>query len=74
MTEMSLGQSARRTGRTNAGGAIKFGQVSKYGSQNLIDPAQLREPLHVGNFIARPQESAGGFVDFLMGRGTRHPR
>jgi hypothetical protein len=72
MTEMSLGQSVRRTGRTTAGGAIKFGQFSRYGSRYLIDP--VREPLHVGNFIARPQESAGGFVDYLMGRGTRHPR
>jgi hypothetical protein len=28
----------------------------------------------VRNVASRPQEFAGGFVDFLLGRGVRHPR
>jgi hypothetical protein len=28
----------------------------------------------MGNVISRPQEFGGGFVDFLLGRGARHPR
>jgi hypothetical protein len=28
----------------------------------------------MGNFASRPQEFVGGFVDFLLGRGARHPR
>jgi hypothetical protein len=30
--------------------------------------------LEMGNITSRPQEFAGGFVDFLLGRGARHPR
>jgi hypothetical protein len=26
------------------------------------------------NVTSRPQELAGGFVDFLLGRDARHPR
>jgi hypothetical protein len=28
----------------------------------------------MGNIASRPQEFASGFVDFLLGRGARHPR
>jgi hypothetical protein len=28
----------------------------------------------MGNVGSRPQEFVGGFVDFLLGRGARHPR
>jgi hypothetical protein len=28
----------------------------------------------VRNVASRPQEFASGFVDFLLGRGVRHPR
>jgi hypothetical protein len=28
----------------------------------------------MGNVASRPQEFVGGFVDFLLGRGARHPR
>jgi transposase len=37
-------------------------------------PVQLREQFERGNVTSRPQEFAGGVVDFLLGRGTRHPR
>jgi len=33
-------------------------------------PAQLREHFEVRNVTSRPQEFAGGFVDFLLGRGS----
>jgi len=35
-------------------------------------PAQLREHFEMGNITSRPQEFAGGFVDFLLGRDARH--
>jgi hypothetical protein len=28
----------------------------------------------MGSITSQPQEFAGGFVDFLLGRGARHPR
>jgi hypothetical protein len=34
----------------------------------------VREQFEIGNVTSRPQEFAGGFVDFLLGRGARHPR
>src|SRR5260370_42293389 len=37
-------------------------------------PVQLREHSDIGNVTSRPQESAGGFVDFLLGRGARNTR
>jgi hypothetical protein len=30
--------------------------------------------MHVGDVTPWPQEFAGNFVDFLLGRGARHPR
>jgi hypothetical protein len=35
---------------------------------------QLREQFEMDNVTSRPQEFAGGFVDFLLGRGACHPR
>jgi len=70
MTAMSLGQTAHpsRLSRLAITAAIKFGRLTNDG------PAQVREPLEAGNVTARSQEFAGGFVDFLLGRGARHPR
>jgi hypothetical protein len=48
--------------------AIKFGRLTNDG------PAQVREQFEAGNVITGSQEFAGGFVDFLLGRGARHPR
>jgi hypothetical protein len=69
MTAISLGQSAR-PGRLGirAITAIKVGRIPIVGS------AQLREQFEMGNIASRPQEFASGFVDFLLGRGARHPR
>jgi hypothetical protein len=30
--------------------------------------------VHIVNITSRQQEFAGGFVDFLLGRGDHHPR
>jgi hypothetical protein len=42
--------------------------------QIFSSPVQLREQFEIGNLISRPEEFAGGFVDFLLGRGARHSR
>jgi len=70
MTAMSLGQTAHpsRLSRLAITAAIKFGRLTNDG------PAQVREQFEAGNIITGLQESAGGFVDFLLGRGARHPR
>ena len=76
MTAISLGQAARRgrLGRMAITAAIKVGRVTNDSDGYLIDPTQLREHFGVGNLTSRPQEFAGGFVDFLLGRGPRHSR
>jgi len=65
MTAISLGLAGRR--KMAMTGAIKAGQISR-GSGRLIGAAQLRgqRPRFAG---AGPQVFAGGFVDFLLGRG-----
>ena len=73
MTAISWGQAARlsRSGRTAMTGAKhrrSSGQHSKY----LIVPAQLRGQL--ARMGGSQQEFAGGFVDFLLGRGARYSR
>ena len=75
MTAISLGQSAR-PGRLGikAITAIKVGRISRESGRYLVGSAQLREQLEMGNISSRPQEFASGFVDFLLGRGARHPR
>jgi len=71
MTAISLGQAAclSQPGRT----AVTAAKVGRFSRGN---PAQSRPPfeMHVGNVTSRPQEFASGFVDFLLGRGARHPR
>ncbi len=76
MTAISLGQSARRSrlGRTATAVAIEVGRFSKDGGRELIDPARLRERFAAGNVTSRSREFAGGFVDFLLGRGPCHSR
>jgi hypothetical protein len=75
MTAISLGQSAR-PGRLGirAITAIKVGQIPRESGRYLVGSAQLREQFEMGNIASRPQEFVGGFVDFLLGRGARHPR
>jgi hypothetical protein len=71
MTAISLGH-VSRPGKTAITGAIRVGQFLE-GNNRLIGPAQLREQLpHFG--APPPQEFAGGFVDFLLGRSTHDPR
>jgi hypothetical protein len=76
MTAISLGQAGRggRLSRMAITTAIKFSRVSSNSDGYLVGPAQLRGYFEVGSVTTRPQELAGGFVDFLLGRGARHPR
>jgi hypothetical protein len=89
MTTISLGQAARPSGLgTRAiGAAIKGGRLPTDGGRYLVGSvklreqfemsnvtSKLREQFEMSNVTSRPQEFAGGFVDFLLGRGTRHSR
>src|SRR5436309_1771961 len=76
MTAISLGQTAHRgrLGMMAKTAAIKFGQLTNDSDGYSVGPAQVREQFEEGNVTARSQEVAGGFVDFLLGRGARHPR
>jgi hypothetical protein len=76
MTAISLGQSAcpSRLGRTAIAAAIKVGRLTRNNGEGFVDPAQIREQFEVNSVTSRPQEFAGGFVDFLLGRVARHPR
>jgi len=68
MTAISLAQAARLSnpGSSAATAAIKVDRFSRDNSG--------REHFGSHNVISRSKESAGGFVDFLLGRGARHPR
>jgi hypothetical protein len=74
MTAISWGQAARlsRSGRTAITGANKHRRSSGQHSKYLVVPAQLRGQL--ARMGSSQQEFAGGFVDFLLGRATRHSR
>ena len=76
MTAISLGQSAcpSRLGRTAIAAAIKVGRLRRDSGGCFVAPAQMREQFVVDSVTSRPQEFAGGFVDFLLGRVARHPR
>ena len=76
MTAISLGQDARpsRLGRRAITAAIKAGRLPRDSDTYLVGPVQLREQFEMGNVTSRQQEFAGGFVDFLLGRGASHPR
>jgi len=74
MTAISWGQATRlsRSGRTAITGANKHRRSSGKHSKYLVVPAQLRGQL--ARMGSSQQEFAGGFVDFLLGRATRHSR
>jgi len=76
MTAISLGQAARpsRLSRTAITAAIKVGRLTRDSGGYLVGRAQMREQLELSNVTSRPQEFAGGFVDFLLGRGARDSR
>jgi hypothetical protein len=52
--------------------AIKFGRLTNDSGGYSVSSAQVGD--EGSNVTAGSQEFAGGFVDFLLGRGTRHPR
>jgi hypothetical protein len=71
MTAISLGH-VSRPGKAANTGAIRVGQFLRDNNRS-IGPAQLREQLP--SFGAPlSQDVAGGFVDFLLGRGNRDLR
>jgi hypothetical protein len=76
MTTISLGQAARPSGLgTRAiAASIKGGRLPTDGGRYFVGSVQLRQQFEMSNVTSRPQEFAGGFVDFLLGRGTRHSR
>jgi hypothetical protein len=76
MTGITLGQAARpsRLGQTAIAAAIKAGRLTRNSAWYFVGPAQIREQFEVDSVTLRPQEFAGGFVDFLLGRVARHPR
>jgi len=76
MTAISLGLAARpsRLGMRAISAATNVGRLSTDSSRYLVGPVQLREQFEMDNVTSRPQEFAGGFVDFLLGRGARPPR
>ena len=76
MTAISLGQATHRSllSRTAITGVINVGPLPSDTGGRLVGPAQLRGQFEVGNVAPRSQEFAGGFVDFLLGRGARHSR
>ena len=70
MIAISLGQTAHRgrLGMMVKTAVIKFGPLANESDAYPVGPAHGREQLEGS------QEVAGGFVDFLLGRGARHPR
>jgi len=74
MTAISLGQPARPSRARAITAAIKVGRLPRDSGRYLVGSVQLREQFEMGNVTSRPQEFASGFVDFLLGRGARHPR
>jgi hypothetical protein len=76
MTAISLGQTAHRSGLSKMAitAAVKVGRLTNDSGGYSVGPPQVREQFEVRNVTALSQEFAGGFVDFLLGRGARHPR
>ena len=76
MTVISLGQAARpnRLGMRAISAAIQVSRSPRDSGRYLVGPVQSREKFEMDNVTLRPQEFAGGFVDFLLGRGAHHPR
>src|SRR5260370_35180492 len=76
MPVISLRHPARpsRLGMRAITAAIKAGRLSRDSGRYLVGPVQLREQFEMGNGASRPQEFAGGFLDFLLGRGPRRPK
>jgi len=76
MTAISLGQTAHRIrlSRMAINAAIKVGRLTNDSGGSSVGPGQIRAQFEIHNVTARSQEFAGGFVDFLLGRGARHPR
>jgi len=53
---------------------IKVSSKIRYDRKQLVPVAEMHEEHDDGSVSSRPQEFAGGFVDFLLGRGARYRR
>ena len=71
MTAISLGH-VSQPAKTASSAAIRVGQFLRDNNRSIA-PAQLRDQLPRFG-ASQPQEFAGGFVDFLLGRGNRDLR
>jgi hypothetical protein len=61
----------------NARAKRAHSDLSPAGRGEELSAAEMRERpygVRAGSVSSRPQELAGGFVDFLLGRGGRHRR
>jgi hypothetical protein len=74
MTAIMVGQTVHpsRLSRIASDAAIKFGRLTNDRGGYSVGSAQVGD--EGSNVTARSQQFAGGFVDFLLGRGGRHPR
>jgi hypothetical protein len=74
MTAISLGQTAHRSGLSKVAitAAVKVGRLLNDSGGYSVGPAQVREQFEIRNVTSLSQEFAGGFVDFLLGRGAHH--
>jgi len=68
MTAISLAQAAglSKSGRPAVTAGVN---VDRFSREN-----RRRQQFEPHNVTSPSQEFAGGFVDFLLGRGARHPR
>jgi hypothetical protein len=56
---------------------IKIGSKNRYDGKYSLSVAEMHEEpddVRAGSVSSRPQKFAGGFVDFLLGRGARYRR
>ena len=67
------GQCIDRTkSATNMTRAIEVSIRTRSGERHFAGKREKDDHAGVANLPSRPQELAGGFVDFLLGRGTRY--
>jgi hypothetical protein len=73
MTDIPLGPSDRRIGRSGFASAVVFERVPGplADGRRSTHLAELRGRLHSGSGSSE-RGMAKGFVDFLLGRGPRH--
>jgi hypothetical protein len=76
MSAITIGRAAcpGPHGQTAIAAAIKVGRLTRRSGGCFAGPAHIHAQFEIDGVTSRPQEFAGGFVDFLLGRVARHPR